>query len=385
MAIKEALWANSADCKHFSMIFLSGIRLSLFIRLFCVLFLLGRGAAFAENALLISEVSVDVTAADANAARTQAMAQAERDGLIDLLDKLAPDQKESLMKSMDVKQIGALVNSTEVLEEKTSSDRYRATLRLTYDAEVINQLIQKKVNAAGSEEDVHTSTLIIPVLQTDEEKEILWEEANTWRRVWERIGLEVTTGGLVVPYGDSLDSTAITAQNAMAAPFSLYLPMIRRYGVHDVAVLQARLKDEGKVLEVVKRTLDRARNDVNLVSYNADPQEDLEALMARAARDVVVQLTKAREEKAAARASQQEQEGLQMAVATFSNMQSWALMRKKMESLPLIRKIQLVAMAPQQIDLMIYYRGNAEGLAQAIGSRGIVVKRASNYWLLAGE
>ncbi len=341
--------------------------------------------ARAQGTSFVSEVNVEADGADSNEARTKAMASAEREGLAQLLDKLAPDQKDAIFKGLDAQHITAMVRGTEVVEEKLSTGHYRATLRLTYDASTVNALIDRKVSAVGAEDDTRTSTLIIPLFQPDEENTFLWEPNNSWRDVWDRVGVEAGSGNLIVPYGDSIDAASLDAKGAMAANYTSYINLIRRYGVRNVAILQARVKEEGKVLEVVKRMLDRTQNEVSLLTYRADPQETLEALEARAARDVADQLAHAREQVVAQRAESAGLEARQPMMATFSTMQGWMEMRKKLESIPLVKKIELQAMAPQQVDFTVSYRGTPQGLAQAITAQGIAVSVSGNYWALQGN
>src|ERR1700677_1157299 len=83
--------------------------------------------ALAGEALVNSEADVDVTGKDAADARAEAMIKAETDALSNLLGKLTtPEQTHSIMSNMEIDKISGIVRGTEVLEEKISSNRYRA-------------------------------------------------------------------------------------------------------------------------------------------------------------------------------------------------------------------------------------------------------------------
>ncbi|MBY0408489.1 MAG: hypothetical protein K2Q01_12425, partial [Rickettsiales bacterium] len=125
--------------------------------------------ALAGESLVGSEVEVDVTGKDAADAREQAMEQAQANGLEDLLSKLtSPEQVHTIMATLNPQSIAAMVRATEVLDEKISTNRYKATLMLTYDGDAISQLIDTSGAANAPRQAANIgSFLILPGYEED--------------------------------------------------------------------------------------------------------------------------------------------------------------------------------------------------------------------------
>lgn len=345
--------------------------------------------ALAGEAAVNSEVDVDVTGKDAADAREQAMAKGQIDGLTDLLGKLtSPEQVRIIITSLDPQRISAMVRSTEVLDEKITANRYRATLMLTYDGDQISQLIE---NGGATPNGIKPtaeigSFLIIPGYEEDGVM-MLWEEANPWRAACKTVGLEIASGDIIVPFGDARDAAVVDAKMLTAANYSTLLPMTVRYGVSDIVIVQAKYTHTpDPQLEVVKRRINRTQNEVNVMTYRADPQETKETLMIRAARDIAAQIEhKKTEEMETVKAVQGGDRNTVMMLASITTLASWTDLRGKMSSLPMIDKLEVLAISPQQVDLIVHYRGTPESLAHALAAQNIRLQQNPNYWVVSRD
>ena len=345
--------------------------------------------ALAGESQLTAEVDVDVTGKDAADARERAMEKAQADGLTDLLSKFAsPDQVQLITSSMDPKRLATMVRGTEVLDEKISSNRYRARLVLTYDADEISKLI----DGGGLPTDGTAaaapigSFLILPGYEEDGNV-MLWEESNPWRAACRAIGLEIATGDIVVPYGDTRDAAIVDAKTLPSANYASLQPMTVRYGVSDVVIVTAKYTHTpDPQLDIVRRRINRTQNEVSMLTYRADPQETKETLMMRAARDIATQiLHKKTEELETVKAVQGGDRHTIMVLASISTLSSWTDLRTRMSGLPMIDKLETIAIAPQQVDLIIHYRGEPESLAQALIAQNIRLQQNENYWVVSRD
>jgi hypothetical protein len=359
-------------------------------KLVLVAFLLGFSApVLAGEALVASEATVDVTGKDAVDARTQAMSKAQSVALLDLLSKLAaPGQSDQIMASLDEKKIAALVRGTEVLDEKMSGNRYRATMRISFDADQVSSLITKAAESADLEGLTAKtgSFLIIPSYEEDGTV-MLWEDKNAWRNVWKQIGLEVTAGDVVVPYGDNSDQSLIGVKTLSSATFSSLSPMTIRYGASDIVILQAKyIKSPELMLTVIKRRINRLQNEVNMLTYRADPQETRDTLLARAARDVVDGLrVKKTEEISTAKGVMVGEKNKVMVLASITTLDSWIQLKERLTSLPMIERLEMLAMSSQQIDMIIHYRGSPDALANAIAGKKLRLVQNQDYWVVSRD
>ena len=357
--------------------------------LFAILLGLAPLSARASDTLVNSEVAVDVTGKDAADARTQAMAKAEVDALLDLLGRFTlPGQAQEIVSAMDGRKISAMVRGTEVLEEKITENRYRAHLLVSFNGDDISALVSQ-ASADKGRTDIAPpmgAFLIIPAYE-ENGQQLLWEENNPWRSKWRAVGVEVTSGDVVVPYGDAKDAAALTYANVASANYASLVPLISRYGVSDVVIVQAKLtQNPDLVLEIVKRRFNRTQNEVNLLTYRADPQETKDTLLARAARDIAdrIQFKKTEELSDTKNALGGERHEIMM-LANISTIDSWTELRSRLTKLPMVDKIDILAMSPQQVDLLVHYRGTPESLVIGINSAKLRLVQTESYWVISRD
>lgn len=360
-----------------------------FLTIFCLLLYCAITPAFAGDAIVTSQVSVDVTGQDAADARTQAMARGEINALISLLSNLTPPgQAQDIVSTLDSKKITAMVRGVEVLEEKMSDNRYRAQLIVSFDATSVSNLIGKfTANAAKEEISVVTGSFLILPAYEEEGLKILWGEENAWYRAWTRLGLEINAGDIIVPYGDHSDASIVNINNISSATYSSLTPLASRYGTTDIVILQAKYSRSPEiVLNVVKRRINRIKNEVTLTTYRADPQENRDTLLARAARDIADNMkSKKIEEISEIRGGQGGERHKIMLLASISTLRSWTDLRSRLSSLPMIERTELLAMSPKQVDMAIYYRGKPESLAAGIVAKKLRLVKYRNYWVVSRD
>lgn len=345
-------------------------------------------AAHAGESLVNSEVNVDVTGKDAADAREQAMMKAQVDGLSDLLSKLtAPEQVTAIIAGLEPGRIGSMVRSTEILEEKISSNRYRATLMLTYDGDQISDLIATGGTSGGQKTAAAIGSFLILPGYEEDGVTMLWEEGNPWRAACKSVGLEIASGDIIVPYGDARDAAVVEARTVASANYAALLPMTVRYGVSDIVIVQARYTHTPDPhLEILKRRINRTQNEVNILTYRADPQETKETLMLRAARDIAAQIVhKKTEEMETVKAVQGGDRHTVMVLASITTLDSWTELRTKMSALPMIDRLEVLAISPQQVDLIVHYRGTPESLGNALSAQNIRLQQNPNYWVVSRD
>ena len=346
-------------------------------------------SAFAGGSLINSEVEVDVTATDTADARGQAMIKGQSEALADLLGRFTTgEQAQQIIFTMDPKKIASMARGTEVLSEKMSSNRYRATLRVSFDADEISKLIGggDSSKAAVVQAAPIGSFLIIPSYEEDGTV-LLWDDGNPWRNAWKITGIEAPTGDIIVPYGDKADAAILDTKSLSSANYSALLPLVVRYGVTDIILLHAKFTQSTETtLEVVKRRINRTQNEVNVVTYRADTQENRDALMARATHDIVDALEhKKNEEAETIKAVYGGDHGTIMVLASISTLASWTQLRAKLSTLPMIDKLEPLAISPQQVDVLVHYRGSADSLANAITAQNIRLVKSANYWVISRD
>ena len=343
----------------------------------------------ASEAIVNSEVNVDITSNDPTSARTQAMSKAEVDGLVALLERLGPPgQAKDIMSTLDSKKITAMVKGTEIAEERITGNRYRARLIVSFDGSEISK-IMSGATAPEAKEFLPASVgsfLIIPGMEVGNQQ-LLWEDSNIWRKVWNEVALEVTTGDVLVPYGDNTDAAGLTYDQMMTADFQALSSYAVRYGVSDIVLLQAKyVMRPDMMITVVKRRVGRQDSSVNVLTYRADPQETRETLFGRAVRDIISELQEKKVDETATKAAIRggDRKKLMM-LASVSTMHSWTELRKKLTALPMVDKVETIAISARQVDLAVSYRGSEESFTSALASKSIRFKKNTDYWVISND
>ncbi|MEQ1789957.1 MAG: DUF2066 domain-containing protein [Rickettsiales bacterium] len=344
--------------------------------------------AWAGETIINSQVEVDATGEDAVDARAQAMAKGSVDALTDLLNKLSPlGQAQDIVAMLDSRKIDKMVKGIEVFDERISDNSYYAKLIVSFDGDELSALIAKSSEQLenSSISDIN-SFLIIPSYQEDR-RVILWEDNNPWRAVWKNAGLENISGDIIVPYGDFKDSSLIDLESISTVTFASLVPMTIRYGVSDIVIVQAKLTETPDLaLSVTKRRISRNDNEISVLNYRADPQETRDLLLARAARAIIYELQhKKNEELLAIQAVRGGEHNKMMMLASISTLSSWTQLREKLSALPMVDRVELLAISAKQVDMIVHYRGKPESLARAIQTNNIRLIKNKDYWVVSRD
>lgn len=342
----------------------------------------------AEESVINSEVEVDVVGKDAADAKSQAMAKAEIKALSDLLDKLAPNgTTQDIINELTAIKISKMVKKLDVLDEKINDNHYHAKILVSFDGDTLSELISKSSEEV-KDKNIATigSFLIIPTYK-ETGQEMLWDNSNTWKNVWKNVGLEITSGDIVVPYGDVADSNIIDIKNLPNLSFASLVPIAIRYGVSDIIVLQAELVHRPDLtLTIIKKTISKNKMEVSVLKYRADPQENREALLTRAARDISALLQyKKMKDLARSQSIRGGEQNKIMMLASISTLESWTKLREKLSALPMIDSIDTLAISAKQVDIIVNYRGSPASLAQAITANNIRLEKNKDYWVVSRD
>lgn len=348
--------------------------------------------AFAQDAILTSDVPVDVTATDATAARELAMRNVEREGLSALLDKLGAKEKALILEQLEEKTLSAMVKGVEVMDEKITGNRYRATLRVSYNALAVNTLLgtpePEAENVTPQEERITSSSILIIPVYDEDGTTVLWERTNPWRDGWRTAVTQMPGGNLVVPYYDASDAGTISTEATKTVDFNALLPFFKRYGVGEIVIMRGTYTSGTRTtkpfLQVSRRHISQNRTDQFMMDYRPDEGEDKIQLLTRAAKDLAQQVSRQREELIASQMEAGVQsDGRLLAIVPMRTMTDWTEVRKRITNMQSITKVEVSAMSAAQVDVVIRHKGPGESLANELRALGLRVTPASNYWVIS--
>ena len=112
----------------------------------------------------MSRIPVDASAADAVAAREQALVQGQVEGLRRLLRRLAPADAYGRLPVVGPAEIERYVQNFEIAEEQVASNRYLAQLTVGYQPDAVRELLQD--HGLSYAERVSEPVVILPVYRT---------------------------------------------------------------------------------------------------------------------------------------------------------------------------------------------------------------------------
>lgn len=353
--------------------------------------------AFAAEPLFISHAQVDVMGQNAEDARALAMVQAKREALKKLLQKFVPEHQSSIMDGLDSEAIDDVVRNISIANEKVDGNRFRGDVSVSYSAAMFNDLITHKIEAVESDQQLlTTASLILPVFETDD-RLYLFESTNPWAVAWADTARNIGRGQLITPYGDSVDYSLVDTKKVLSADFKTFSPVRRRYGVRDVIILHAKLltqlpvgaanqaaedaeeQKETLVLRVRERRVQAKEDEIKIIEYTMDADEDKDALMHRAARDLGLYVMNLQGQTADKIAAQQQVFESMILVMPVTTMQRFNWIREKLDNIPGIEKVEIMALKPKQADVRIFFSSTREILLQSMLDAGLEFDDRTEY------
>ena len=236
-----------------------------FIPVFCAILLIAIDSAPAnaaqEDVFVVPRVPVQAKAETARQAKNLAQILGRRRSMDILLRRLTPESDWVYLPRLSTRgaapangspsgkqaitlsdsQLEALESGFEVYGEKSSSTTYRAYITFRFKPAEIRRLL-KEARLPYSETQTRTA-LVLPVLQTDSGL-YLWEKKNPWMAAWKARPYTHELTPMTAPLGDLDDSRLITARGALAINQNAIANVANHYGVSQVIVAHARLRQE---------------------------------------------------------------------------------------------------------------------------------------------
>jgi uncharacterized protein DUF2066 len=169
---------------------------------------LGSPAQGADGLYDVAKLSVDTTAQDAVAARTQGMAEAEMRAVRIVIQRLTPLSVQEQLPELTEETVQGMVNGVSIRKEQNSTTRYIATLDISVNERAIKQLLQEQ-GIPYSEERAPSISLLPVVIAGDSVKS---EGEEGWRQAWEDLDLShsMTPATILRPRQD-LDVATVKA------------------------------------------------------------------------------------------------------------------------------------------------------------------------------
>lgn len=338
------------------------------------------GGQAAQNKIFsVNGVKVDVTAESTAKARDQALMMGEQKAFRQLLQRLTHSGDHDRLPELDTNQLAAYVLDFEVAEEKASSVRYLATLNYGFKPKEIRQLlIEREIPFA---ETSSKPVLVLPVYQAAGAL-LLWDDPNPWRDAWLVRPEAFSLVPAILPNGDLADIHAIGPEQAVAGDEQRLSAISARYDAGDTVVAHATLKMErGRPdLEVYVTRYGSAMQEQTVVkSFASTEQENLEALLARAAEELTLQLEDNWKRDNLLQFGRKAVIAVKIRIAGLND---WLVIRRKLDNVAVVSKSDLVILSRDEVRVNLHYIGDPNQLALALEQADLAIQQDGDGWIL---
>lgn len=185
-----------------------------------------------RNPYLITNIFSSAEESAPSDSRAKAMIKANRIAFLVLLGNLGID--ESFAQKVNDSTIEEAVYSRQINDEVVSGNYYSAKFSIAFLKSTISGILEgdtTKYQPKSREE----SFLFIPI-QVENNREILWERNNLWRKSLEQSINVANSKNIILPIGDYNDIVNISLRNIKSNNFNDFVPAINRYGADSVVI-----------------------------------------------------------------------------------------------------------------------------------------------------
>lgn len=336
-----------------------------------------RPAAAAVDPFRVAGIPVDATAANAVAAREQAIAGGEREGLRQLLRRLTLPEDAAHLPPIEGLKADDYVQSYEIAQEKLGPTRYIATLNVSYVPDQVRALLR---GAAVPFLDRRPDpVLVLPVLETDQGPD-LWGDANPWRAAWNAGAATSQLVELRLPLGDAGDVSSVTPAT-LSDPAALGA-LAQRYGAQLTVLADAKPRPGTSGPPAVALTVtpsDTPDQPFLRETVAGQPADDQPAVLGQAVQRTVAAVELGIKRRLIVRDTQLSTLRVGVPLADLS---SWVQIRRTLGGVPEVRSVRVDSFGRPEAMVSIDYAGGLEGLTAAMQRAGLALDEENGEWRL---
>lgn len=318
-----------------------------------------------------ADVSVDVTAENAAAARDIAMNRANRQALTAIAANFTTREGLGVLNKLTDDQLLNFIKETTVLEEKTSNVRYLAKLRITANDQILRQYLQEKnvPLVVASSADV----MVIPVFREDASSPArLWEEDNPWRLAWEQ---NPPTVGSVRFFSPEQKNVPFLGNAEQALSFNAYLyeKLSAANNNGDVYVAEAYFTD----IDTLTVSIVAPQSGIRQVFSVAGPRSS--ELFKQAAQETGLRISD--QLKGRSVVTSAEPDSITV-LYKYDKLSSWLKNEEKISAITAVENIEVSAIGNGKVQFKINFVGDLDTLKNALQSHHLLLTQNQNYYTL---
>ena len=315
-----------------------------------------------------SGIQVDVTAKNAAAAREQAMQEGQKRALMVVMERITPDYVIEQLPELVPDDIVNFVQDISVLNEKTSSVRYMATLEVRFNPDAVRELLRQNglpyVRTSGK------PLLILPIYKRSfYASPILWEEENAWLRAWINRSVESYMVPLFVPMGELSDLQTLMVEQILNGDLVAAQALAKRYEAEGILIVE--LIRNGQTFTVKARAMDElTASEIPNFSFSLPLTKNTATTFARAVKKVVEHLESVWKSE---QMVQFNEAASLVALVPVSDLTQWEKIKARLDRIPIISSYYLQAARAGVLQLTVFFAENLERLQKEMNKRRLAL------------
>jgi hypothetical protein len=326
----------------------------------------------------VSNLSVDVRAKDAVAAKNRALVQAKRQALHAVLRRITPFNSSDRFPPVQSAALDDMLEGFSVQRERNSPTRYIATLDFTFNPDEVKKLLSKANIAV-----IDQPSELVAVLPVYIEKGAINHTGrDPWRLAW--TGLDLAHA--IVPVklirtGPSLTMGKLSA--LLGGDVRGFVELRDKVKADKLVLAIAEPTADGKTLTTRLYGVDWV-GSVGLTRHDMIESGDMKATAAYAA-SVALGVLEGRWKLVQSLVGAADGGGELAAIdmhVVFSGMGEWKDIRSRLVQVPGVNGLDVKSLSARSAHIGLQFPGGAERLAQAISSQGLSMEGGEGSWVL---
>jgi Uncharacterized protein conserved in bacteria (DUF2066) len=345
--------------------------------IFTFLLLIAASRAEADDAVYrVSGVKVDATDRDAASAKMKAISEAQVKAFGILLDRIAEDGADAKLRDLPPGQIGRMLASLSIEEERTGPGRYIGKLTINFLPDKVRETLAR-AGVAFTEKQA-PRIVVVPVWSTGDGA-TAWDE-NPWRRAWQDLKAENAVVPIMVPLGDLNDAEAVSVDQALAGDADKLEALRLRYQAESVLVAVAEPVGENAIHAKMQgdTPLGRVLFDK---TYTVESGGVAAAAQSAAQRFHRIMIQKWKQQTVTEARAEVQAASLNIAVP-FSNPSEFSVTRGRLMSTPGVAGVDISTISGNGAIIRLSYTVPFQQLQASLQMQRMILRLHGNSWVL---
>ncbi len=313
-------------------------------------------------------IQVDVTADNAAQAREQALLDGQKRALMVVMERITPSYIADQLSELVPDDIINMVQDMSVLNEKTSSVRYMATLEVRFNPDAVRELLRQNglpyVRTSGK------PLLILPLYKRSQSSPpVLWDEDNAWLRAWTTRKTESYMMPLLVPLGDQTDASVLSADGVVKGDLASASELAKRYDAEGILIVEMTRK--GTAFAVKGMAMDETTaSEIPNFSFTVPMAKNTRHTLALAVKKTVEHLESVWKREQMVQFNDAASIVVMVPVA---DLKQWETVKSRLSRIPQISSYKLQAARAGVLQLTVFFAEGLDRLQKEMQKRMLVL------------